>query len=317
MTRASNQQRRHKQVSKLGDLTIRSRFSKVAQTRSFPIRLANSRRDFLFIYFARLFFLVKKRFWGDKLPRQAAALAFQTMLSIVPLAAVAVAVASTFDLEIYRERLTTFLQGHLVPEMAGEVSYKILELAQSIQPRALGMVGGTTLILVSMTLLFNIEQVLNEIYRSDKPRPLLTRAITSFFILILAPPTFGLSLYFTKEMLVLPGFLTAALPLFFTVVTLLLCYWLLPRGKISLPFALIAALLAGIIFEAFKFGFAFYVRYLGLSLSYIYGTFAILPLFMIWIYCAWLVFLFGAEICAAFHEVKSHDRLHRNKKKRN
>ena len=234
------------------------------------------------------------------------------MLSIVPLAAVAVAVASTFDLEIYRERLTTFLQGHLVPEMAGEVSYKILELAQGIRPGALGMVGGSMLVLVSMTLLINIEQVLNEIYRCTTPRPMLTRAITAFFILILAPPTFGLSLYFTKDLLVLPGFLTAALPLFFTVITLLLCYWLLPRGKIQLRFSLTAAVLAGIIFEAFKIGFAMYVRYLGLSLSYIYGTFAILPLFMIWVYCAWLIFLFGAEISAALHEVKSHDSFNKN-----
>ena len=63
--------------------------------------------------------------------------------------------------------------------------------------------------------------------------------------------------------------------------------------------------------EMFKIGFAIYARHLGQTLSYVYGTFAILPLFMVWMYMAWLIFLFGAELNAAFHEVKRHDRFDR------
>ena len=54
-------------------------------------------------------------------------------------------------------------------------------------------------------------------------------------------------------------------------------------------------------------GFALYARHLGVTLSYVYGTMAILPLFMIWVYLAWIIFLFGAELNAALHEVKRHD----------
>jgi membrane protein len=67
--------------------------------------------------------------------------------------------------------------------------------------------------------------------------------------------------------------------------------------------------IAGVMLEIVKLGFALYARHLGATLSYIYGTVAILPLFMIWIYLAWLIFLFGAELNAALHEVKRHDRF--------
>jgi membrane protein len=66
---------------------------------------------------------------------------------------------------------------------------------------------------------------------------------------------------------------------------------------------------AGVLLEIFKTAFAFYAKHLGETLSYIYGTFAILPLFMIWLYLAWVIFLFGAELNAALHEVSHYDRF--------
>ena len=91
------------------------------------------------------------------------------------------------------------------------------------------------------------------------------------------------------------------------VMGLFLAYWLLPHRKIKIRHSLISAVIAGAMFEVIKMGFAFYAKYLGFTLSYVYGTMAILPLFMIWIYMAWLIFLFGAELNAALHEVQRHD----------
>jgi membrane protein len=95
----------------------------------------------------------------------------------------------------------------------------------------------------------------------------------------------------------------------FTVLTLLLCYWLLPHTKVRVRYAAISATVAGVFFEALKIGFALYAKYLGVTLSYVYGTLTILPLFMVWVYLAWLIFLFGAELNAALHEVRRYDRF--------
>ncbi len=290
---------------------IPRRVGDIARATVFPADLVSSKRRFVLIYLVRLFFLVGRRLWRDNCPRQSAALAFQTMLSLVPLIAVAVAVATTLDLDIYRERMMRLLESHLLPESASAVGRHVVQLASGIRPKALGIVGGATLVFLAMTLFFNVEQVINDIFRSAKRRHIWTRAIIAFLLLVGAPGAFGLSLYFTRDMLALPGFLNAALPLLFTILTLFLSYWLLPHTKIRVPHALVSALLAGVIFESFKFGFAFYARHLGVTLPYVYGTFAILPLFMVWIYLAWLIFLFGAELNAALHEVKRHDRFDR------
>jgi membrane protein len=285
------------------------RLGDIARATVFPTDLADSKRRFIAIYLLRLFFLVGRRLWSDRCPRQAAALAFQTMLSMVPLLAVAVAVASTLELAPYQQRLTAFLEAHLVPESASAAGHQIIALASGIRPKALGIAGGATLVLLSLTLLLNVEGVMNEIFRCQKSRRILTRTVTALLLLIGSPVTLGLSLYFTGDLLALPGFLNASLPFLFTLTALFLSYWLLPHTGIKIKNALVAAFIAGVLFEGFKVGFAFYARHLGVTLSYVYGTFAILPLFMVWIYVAWLVFLFGAELNAALHEVRRHDRF--------
>jgi membrane protein len=91
------------------------------------------------------------------------------------------------------------------------------------------------------------------------------------------------------------------------VIALFLCYWRLPRTKVLVRHSFVAAFVAGVMFELVKFGFAVYARRAGAVLSPVYGTLVILPLFMVWVYVAWLIFLFGAELSAALHEVRRHD----------
>lgn len=234
------------------------------------------------------------------------------MLSLVPLLIMIVAVASTFTLEIYQEKMMSFFEAHLLPESARAAGRFVVELAGDIRPSTLGIVGGATLVFIAMTLLFTVEQVINEIFCCSHSRPLWIRALTALMLLLGAPLAFGLSLFYTGDLLAAAHFGNAGLPLLFTVVSLYLCYWLLPHTKIKIKHSLISAIVAGVMFEAVKIGFAFYAKHLGITLSYVYGTFAILPLFMVWIYLAWLIFLFGAEFNAALHEVKYHDSFKRD-----
>lgn len=285
------------------------RLSDIARATAFPREYASSKRQFVLIYFIRLCFLVGRRLWYDKCPRMSAALSFQTMLSLLPLAVVVIAVASTFELKVYERQLDAFLTANLLPHAATAIGHQVLEMAKDIQPGTLGLVGGITLVFIAMSLLFTIEEVMNDIFRCARSRPLTRRVFTALVLLIGAPIAFAMSLYFTGNLLFLPKMVNAALPLLFTILSLFLCYWLLPHTKISIGLSLISAIVAGIILEAVKIGFAFYAKHIGVTISYVYGAFAILPLFMVWTYLAWLIFLFGAEFNAALHEVPHHARF--------
>jgi membrane protein len=281
----------------------------VARSTVFPRDMVSSRPSFVLVYFIRLMFLVGRRLWHDRCPRQAAALSYQTFLSLIPVLAIALAVASTLDLDPIIEKAMAYLQAQLLPEAAADVGMRIRDLVSSIKPKTLTIVGTGTLVLISLSLLFSVEQVTNEIFRCDVARRIWLRVITSLLLLMLAPLAIGLSMYYTTRLFFLPRVATAMFPLLFTVVALFLAYWLLPHRKIQIRHSLISAFVAGSMFEAVKMGFAMYARYLGGTMSYLYGTMAILPLFMIWVYLAWLIFLFGAELNAALHEVRRHDRF--------
>ncbi len=281
--------------------------SNIARATVFPRDLVISKRRFVGIYSIRLMFLVGHRLWKDRCMRQAAALAYQTFLSLVPLLAIALAVASTLELEPYMDRVSSALEGILLPAAAADAGQHIRDLVTSIKPKTLTIFGGITLVFLAMTLLFNVEQITNDIFRCSKSRKFWLRILTGLALLIFAPLAVGLSFYFTGKLFFLPHAAAVVLPFIFTVTALFLCYWRLPHRKILIRHSLVSALTAGLIFEAVKMGFALYARHLGVTLSYVYGTMAILPLFMIWVYLAWLIFLFGAELNAALHEVKRHD----------
>ncbi|MFO8070841.1 MAG: YihY/virulence factor BrkB family protein [Polyangia bacterium] len=284
-------------------------FGEMARATVFPEGIVSSRRQFVLVFAIRLLFLVGRRLWRDQMPRQAAALAFQTLLSLVPLLAVVLSVASTLELDWLRERMLGYLQAQLLPEAASEVGRYVTDLARGIRPRTLGVIGVATLVAISVTMLFNIEVALNDVFRAARGRRLWLRVTAALVVLIGAPLAFGLSLYFSGKLLVLTGFASAWLPLLLTTAALFLCYWRLPHTPTMIRHSLVAAVVAGVGLELLKYGFALYARHLAVTVSAIYGTLAILPLFMLWIYLAWLLFLFGAELSAALHEVGRHDRF--------
>jgi membrane protein len=281
----------------------------MARATVFPADRVDSRRRFLAIYLLRLFFLVGRRVWKDNCPRQAAALAYQTVLSLVPLLAVTVSFATWLDLVEYQTYLTRFAAQHLMPEAAEALTDYVIEAAGGVKIRALGIMGAVGLVALAMTLLFTIEGVINEIFRCSRKRPIFKRLIVAILLLTLGPLAAGLSIYFTGKFVIIPGLFSTIKPLLSTVLGLFAFYWLLPTTRVQVRHALVAAIVTGILLEALKVGFAFYVTQIGDTLSYLYGAFAILPLAMVWIYFAWLIFLFGAELNAALHEVKQHDRL--------
>ncbi len=281
----------------------------VARATVFPLDRVESRRRFILVYAVRLGFLVGRRLWHDNCPRQAGALAYQTMLSLVPLLAVSLSVATWLDVLEYQQQLTELAQTHLMPYAAEAVGRYVINAASGVRMKALGIMGGVGLIALAVMLLLTIERAINEIFRCTEQRPLWRRILTSVVLLSIGPAALGLSIYLTGKVIAFPGVLGVLKPFAVSLPTLFVCYYLIPNTKVQVRFAAIAAVLTALFLEILKFGFAVYVRHLGATLSYLYGTFAILPLAMIWMYLNWLIFLFGAELNAALHEVQRHDRF--------
>ena len=291
-------------------LSVLKYLSKVTRETMFPVDLANSKREFILIYALRLFFLVGHRLWKDKCPRQAAALAYQTCLSLVPLIFLGLAATTFFEFDVHVEEVIHFVESYLVPGAAASVAQYIRETAASIRPGALGIVGGTAFLGVALTLFFTVEQTVNEIFRCRHGRKLYYRALISVVLILTVPATFGMSLYYSGKLLFfVSNTVQALLPSLMILITLFFSYWMLPHRKTQKRYALISAVVVGAGLELLKWGFGLYVRYMGDTLSYVYGTMAILPMFLVWIYLIWLVFLFGAELNAALHEVKQYSRF--------
>ncbi|MCU0661181.1 MAG: YihY family inner membrane protein [Myxococcota bacterium] len=272
-----------------------------------PLHEVRDRHELFVVYALRLGWLVWGRLWRDSCHQKAAALAFQTVLSLVPLLAVVAAIASALKLGEYVGALTEYLETVMLPSAAAAAGTEMFKLVYAVNPSTMGIIGGVGLLVLAVNLLVNLERAVNEVYRCKSARTFAVRIGIALAVLIVAPPTLGLSLYLTGKLMVLPGasLLRALLPLLLTVGALFVCYGLLPGRHVVPRIALASAAVAGVMLELFKLGFAFYARHLGQTLSYLYGTLAILPLFMVWIYLCWVIFLFGAELGAALHEVKT------------
>jgi len=257
-----------------------------------------------YLGFARF---VAERFYRDRCTQVAASLTYTTLLSLVPLITIALTVFSAFPVfEELMIELKVFLLNTLVPESAGKI---ITVYMQQFSDKAarLTMVGIAFLGVTAFMLMHTIEEAFNTIWRVRRPRPLLHRLLTFWALLTLGPLLVGGSLYLTSYLVGLsfgwanqPAVGVAVLKMAqvtLTVVAFVLLYVLVPNRFVPFSHALMGGLLAGGLFEAMRQGFAVYVTHFP-TYTLVYGAFAAMPIFLLWIYLSWLVVLIGAEVAA-------------------
>lgn len=261
---------------------------------------------------------VGRRFAYDGALTTASALSYTTILSLVPLLAVALALLAAFPtFEGAREQLQDWVFRNFVPSMGQVVqSYLSRFVAKAGQLTAAGIVG---LSVTAVMLLVTIEGSMNQIFRVAKDRPPLSRLLVYWTGLTLGPlllgASFSLSGYFvTVETWAiqwrLSGLLatvTRWLPNLILVGTFALMYFAVPNRRVRLADALWGGLVAGLLFALLRFGFGFYVASARTYQS-VYGALATLPIFLIWMYLSWTVVLLGAELVAALPEWRGGQR---------
>ncbi|UCD66311.1 MAG: YihY/virulence factor BrkB family protein, partial [Deltaproteobacteria bacterium] len=190
---------------------------------------------------------------------------------------------------------------------------KIFDYVDRTNFATLGTFGILGMVLAALGVLGSIEQSMNAIWQTKRGRSLGRKIIDYMALMILLPISVNLALatsttvqstaLYSKIQDILPifmyGFFLKLLPILVLVLTFSLLYRFIPNTKVELVPAL-----AGGIFGGFSW-YAVQIIYIKLQIGVakynaIYGSFATLPLFFLWIYVAWLVFLLGAEVVYAF-----------------
>ena len=259
-----------------------------------------------FLNFVRF---IAMRFDQDRCIQVAASLTFTTLLSLVPLITIALALFSAFPVfEDFSLQIKIYLLNNLMPEMAGKI---ITEYTQQFAESAMRLtaVGIGFLAVMAMLMMLTIDRAFNTIWQVVHPRPLLKRLVIYWAVLTLAPLLIGASLSLTSWLVGLsmgyakhiPVFGVGTLkilPVLFTTLAFAILFRLVPNRYVPHTHALIGALVAALIFESMNRVFGYYVSHFP-TYKLVYGAFASVPIFLMWIYLSWLTILIGAVIAAS------------------
>jgi membrane protein len=249
-----------------------------------------------------------RRFSEERSLQSAGSLTFTTLLSLAPLLAVALAVATAFPgFEQGIATLQAFILQHALPDTPGLKAFLEQFSAFSQNAGRLTAIGLGFFALTAVMLMMTIDNTLNRIFRVQRGRTLLQNVLMYWAVLTLGPILIGGSLSITSYALgaslgVLDrdgalSPLLGALPFVLTCAALILLYSIVPARRVEWKHAVIGGILAGIAFELAKRGFALYLSHVP-TFDLVYGAFATIPVFLLWLYLSWVVVLCGAIVTA-------------------
>jgi len=281
---------------------------------SHDLRSKSRRRTFL-IRQARIYFLAFRGFFEDRASVRAAALTYFTMLSIVPIFAIAFAIARNFGFEDrMHEVISNNMQGQ--DEIMKWVTGMVDSLLNKTRGGVLAGVGGIVLFWSVIQVLNNIEASFNDIWQIRKSRSPMRKFSDYLAIMILTPFAIGISgtvmvkIQTTAEsfelLKPLVGFLFKTVPYVSIWVLFTMVYIVMPNTKVKLRYALIAGIFAGTV--ALIFQSLYQDLQIGVfRFNTLYGSIAAIPLFLLWLQITWLIVLMGAEISFAYQNIENYE----------
>lgn len=277
-----------------------------------------SRRRSSVYYIIKTITLSIRRFTKDRIMNKASALTYSTLLSIVPILAILFAIARGFGFSNLME--SQFRSGFSGQAQALETLMQLVDsyLAHTKSGVFIG-VGLIMLLWTIINLTGNIEITFNRIWEVKKPRTLY-RKITDYFSMFLLLPILivvsgGLSIFMSTVLKGMENFVVLAPILKFlirlipyTLTWLMFCglYVFMPNTKVKVVPALISGIIAGTAYQAFQYLYISSQIWVS-SYNAIYGSFAAIPLFLLWLQISWTICLFGAELTYAGQNIRNYN----------
>ncbi len=253
---------------------------------------------------ASLLRFMVKHFVQDRILLSAGSLAFQTLLSMVPLLAVVLSTLKLFPVFAdFKRYIGDFLFQNFAPAqvvLLKSYLWEFIDKASSVST-----IGGIFLFVIALFLISTIDHTLNGIWEVHAPRKLMQGFTLYWTVLTLGPVFIGTSLaassfvwyqVFTQgPLLELKARLLSLIPFINSILAFSLLYLTVPNRKVRFDHALAGGLLAAVLFELAKRWFAFYVSNFA-TFEQIYGALSVVPMLFFWIYLEWVVVLTAAEL---------------------
>lgn len=249
------------------------------------------------------------RFVRDRCLQIAGSLTFSTLLSLVPLFAIVISIISHFP---FFQQLLTQIKIFLLLNLVPDIAYRIITVYMgqfTDNARELTYVGIGFLLATSFSMLYTVDRSFNDIWRSRRGRPWWMSGLSYLMLLVAAPLLLGLGMTITSYLVSLSMGVSQSLPFldelmlkFLSVsggtITFFLVYRIVPCRHVPVLHALAGGLVAALLFEALKALFAVYIQLMP-GFNMIYGAFAAIPVFLLWVFLCWSVILIGAEVSAS------------------
>ena len=255
--------------------------------------------------------LVAHGFRGEAITLRASALTYLTLFSLVPLLAVVYSVVDLFSGETQlHDRVQSYVNSQLGIGAGAAIADALTTFTSKATVQTLGAIGFAALLISVLSLLWNIESAFNHIYAVRRPRRPVERLLKYQSFLTLGPVLLAASLYVSltiNRMQTRHGHqghsevlhaLAAVSSVAITYAGLAFLYKVLPNAHVRMRSALLAAFAAGTVWELAKFLFAWASASM-MQVHRIYGSVAVLPIVLTWIYISWYIALVGCRLCYA------------------
>lgn len=252
---------------------------------------------------------VANRFQRDRAMRMAASLSYTSLLSLVPLMAIALAMLAAFPVfDDIRDQIQVWAFQNFVPAVGEVVQDQVRAfIANAGKLTAAGVVG---LAVTAVLLLVTIEDALNAVFRVESERSPLAKLLVYWTVVTLGPLLIGLSLSLQTYLAAAShwavgrsgtALLTMPLPTLLSIVAFTILLMAVPNRRVRFYDALVGGTVAGLIFAALRGAFGYYITTADFYTN-VYGAVAALPIFLMWMFMSWTAVLVGAEITAALPE---------------
>ncbi|MCR9090389.1 YihY/virulence factor BrkB family protein [Algiphilus sp.] len=253
--------------------------------------------------------MLVRDFARGELSLRAMSLVYTTLLSLVPMLALAF---SLFKAMGVHNALKPALEQFLAPlgERADEVTQNIIGFVENIQVGVLGSLGIGLLLFAAVSLIQKVEASFNWIWRIHQPRTFAVRFSQYLSVLIIGPFAVFLSVGITASVLnsavvqtiasvepfgTLVFLLARLTPYLIIIGVFTFLYSFIPNTRVPLHAAFGGGLFAGVLWQTASMGFASFVASSG-NYNAVYSSFAILIFLLIWLYVGWLILLLGCQL---------------------
>ena len=257
------------------------------------------------------------RFVEDRLNASAAALTFVSLFALVPLLTVTLSIASALPAAgNIEDKLNEFLLQFLLPESSTQVVQYLSTFIS--QARSLTAFGVIILLMSAILMLRNVEKALNDIWRNRANRKPLASFLLYWAVLSLGPAAIGFGLGVRAYLFAatndwgglhlfgLGSLLIGLLPFVISAIGLTCLYAVVPNCQVPLRHALIGGVFAAITFTVARVLFTAVMA--KSSYTLVYGAFAAVPLFLLWIYVTWIIVLTGGVLAHSLSAYQTEEQ---------